>query len=137
MPTHAEAIAAVLAPSQTAAAQRLRVVIHGAVQGVGFRPFVYRLAQQLGLRGWVINSAAGVFIEVEAERAVLDEFLKRLERDKPAISYIQTLEASYLDPTGFSTFEIRESAGGEKTALILPDLAICPDCRREIDDPAN
>ena len=137
MPTHAEAATAVLAPETTGTTQRLRVVIRGAVQGVGFRPFVYRLAQQLGLKGWVINSAAGVFIEAEAERPVLDEFLKRIERDKPAISYIQSLEATYLDPAGFRDFEIRGSAGGEKTALILPDLAICPDCRREIGDPTN
>jgi hydrogenase maturation protein HypF len=139
MPGPAAALAAAISPAEraTAARQRLRVIIRGAVQGVGFRPFVFRLAQQLGLKGWVINSSAGVFIEAEADHATLEEFLNRLERDKPAISYIQSLESSYLDPVGFTTFEIRESEGGEKTALILPDLAICPDCRREIEDPSN
>ncbi|HYB76705.1 MAG TPA: carbamoyltransferase HypF [Candidatus Bathyarchaeia archaeon] len=116
---------------------RVRVVIRGAVQGVGFRPFVFRLAQELGLKGWVINSGAGVFIEAEAAEPVLREFLHRLETEKPTISFIHSLEALYLDPVGFTTFEIRESSDGEKTALILPDIATCPDCLREIFDPAN
>ena len=116
--------------------ERLRVVVRGAVQGVGFRPFIFRLATELGLPGWVLNSAQGVFIEVEGERAQLHEFLRRLEAEKPAISFIQSLEASYLDPMGYHEFEIRESSGG-KTALILPDIATCPECVREINDPAN
>ena len=113
------------------------MVIRGAVQGVGFRPFVFRLAQDLGLKGWVINSATGVFIEAEATEPVLRELLRRLDTDKPAISFIQSLETVYLDPVGFTTFEIRESSGGERTALILPDIATCPDCLREVFDPAN
>jgi len=113
------------------------VAIRGAVQGVGFRPFVFRLAQDLGLKGWVINSATGVFIEAEATERVLREFLRRIETDKPAISFIHSLETLHLDPVGFTTFEIRESSGGEKTALILPDIATCPDCLREVFDPAN
>jgi hydrogenase maturation protein HypF len=123
--------------SGLAATRRLRVVVHGAVQGVGFRPFVYRLATELRLPGWVINSAQGVFIEVEGEDRVLREFLLRLEGEKPAISFIQSLESWFLDPAGFERFEIRESSGGEKTALILPDLATCPDCLREVNDPAD
>jgi hydrogenase maturation protein HypF len=113
----------------------LRVVIRGAVQGVGFRPFVYRLASALGLAGWVRNAAQGVSIEVEGELQVLREFLHHLEADKPAICFIHSLEASFLDAEGYHGFEIRESSGGEKTALVLPDLATCPDCLREIDDP--
>ena len=117
--------------------RRLRLVIRGAVQGVGFRPFVYRLATELGLNGWVINSAQGVFIEIEGDNARLSEFLRRVSSEKPVISYIQSLESSYLDAVGCTRFEIRESEGGEKTALILPDIATCPDCRCEIDDPSN
>ena len=116
---------------------RLRVVLRGAVQGVGFRPHVFRLAQALDLKGWVQNSAAGVVVEVEAPGNVLEEFLRRLVEQKPAISFIQSLETAYLDPVGFDSFEIRESRGGEKTALILPDIATCPECRREIFDPSN
>jgi hydrogenase maturation protein HypF len=113
------------------------VAIRGAVQGVGFRPFVYRLATELGLPGWVVNSAQGVFIEVDGPEAILRDFLARVEREKPAISFIQGLEASWLDSGGFTHFEIRESSGGEKTALVMPDLATCPDCLREVNDPAD
>ena len=63
--------------------QRLKAVVRGAVQGVGFRPFVYRLATELGLAGWVKNSAQGVFIEVEGERGALDQFMLRFEKSKP------------------------------------------------------
>ncbi|MCC7209189.1 MAG: carbamoyltransferase HypF [Anaerolineae bacterium] len=117
---------------------RLRVVIRGAVQGVGFRPFVYRLAADLGLPGWVINSTQGVFIEVEGDRATLQDFLRRLETDKPPRAFIQSLEHALLDPVGFVNFEIRHSdESGPRTALILPDIATCPDCQREIFDPAD
>ncbi|MHB9133710.1 MAG: carbamoyltransferase HypF [Armatimonadota bacterium] len=118
--------------------QRLRVVIHGAVQGVGFRPFVYRLATALGLTGWVINNAQGVFIEVEGPHPSLASFLLRIEREKPPRSFIQSLESSFLDRVSFNTFEIRHSEeAGAKSALILPDIATCPDCLRDICDPGN
>lgn len=117
---------------------RLKVIIHGAVQGVGFRPFIYRLATELGLRGWVLNSSQGVLIEVEEERPVLEEFLLRIEREKPPRAIIQSLEFSFLDPVGYSEFVIRHSQEtGEKTVLILPDIATCPECRREVGDPGD
>ncbi len=117
---------------------RLKVIIRGAVQGVGFRPFIYRLATGAGLKGWVNNSAQGVFIEAEGPRAALDNFLLRLEAEKPPRSSIQSLEASWLDPVGYAGFEIRPSdTGGAKTALVLPDIATCPDCLAEIFDPRN
>jgi hydrogenase maturation protein HypF len=117
--------------------QRVRIVIRGAVQGVGFRPFVFRLAEEMGLKGWVINNTQGVFIEAEAQSEVLQQFLLRVEREKPAISFIQSFEHSYLDPVGFDKFEIRDSADGPKTALILPDIATCSECQQEIFDPTN
>lgn len=117
--------------------QRVRAVIRGAVQGVGFRPFVYRLAEEMGLKGWVINNTQGVFIEAEAAPEVLKHFLLRIEREKPVISFIQSFEHSYLDPVPYDKFEIRESADGAKTALILPDIATCNDCQQEIFDPGN
>ena len=117
---------------------RLKLTVRGAVQGVGFRPFVFRLATGLGLAGWVNNSPQGVFIEAEGPRAELEKFLLRLETEKPPRSFIQSLEASWLDPAGYTTFEIRPSeTGGNKTALVLPDIATCPDCLREIFDPKN
>jgi hydrogenase maturation protein HypF len=116
---------------------RAHVAIRGAVQGVGFRPFVFRLAHDLGLGGWVSNSAAGVFIEAEGPQSVVSEFVRRLESDKPDIALIQSLEATYLDPVGHADFAIRASTGGEKRALVLPDLATCPACLAEVFDPAN
>jgi hydrogenase maturation protein HypF len=119
-------------------ATRLKIAVRGAVQGVGFRPFIFRLASELKLAGWVNNSSQGVFIEVEGPRAALETFRQRLEAEKPPRSFIQSLEASWLDPIGYAGFEIRESeTGGDKTALVLPDLATCPDCLREIFDPTN
>ncbi|GIV16504.1 MAG: carbamoyltransferase [Armatimonadota bacterium] len=115
---------------------RIRLVIRGAVQGVGFRPFIYRLATEIGLKGWVVNSAQGVFIEVEGEQQTLQQFVRRVETEKPPRAFIQSLEQSVLDPVGYTTFEIRHSEeGGEKSALILPDIATCPDCLRELFDP--
>jgi len=112
-------------------------VVRGAVQGVGFRPFVYRLARELGLQGWVKNSSQGVFIEVEGPHELLDTFLLRVQRDRPPISFIQSLESSFADTAGYAGFEIRESTHGEKTALVMPDVATCSDCMREIFDPQD
>src|SRR5437762_10781100 len=106
--------------------ERAKVAIRGAVQGVGFRPFVYRLATDLRLNGWVLNSAQGVFIEVEGARDSLRKFLFRLGKEKPPRAVIHSLESSFLDPVGYGAFEIHETENrGEKTALILPDTANC------------
>jgi len=131
-----------LSPYQELAAsnvlQRVRVSIHGAVQGVGFRPFVYRLAIDLGLTRWVSNSSQGVAIEAEGELSRIADFLHRLEVQKPPRASIQGLEYWQLDPVGYERFEIRPSeAEGEKTALVLPDIATCGDCLAEILDPAD
>ncbi len=116
--------------------ERVKVVARGAVQGVGFRPFVYRLATELRLGGFILNSSAGVFIEAEGESDVVRQFLKRLENEKPSLAVLQSLEASFLDPIGHKQFEIRQSTdAGAKTALILPDIATCGDCLREVFSP--
>jgi hydrogenase maturation protein HypF len=113
--------------------RRLKIAIRGVVQGVGFRPFVYRLATEQGLAGWVKNSPQGVFIEVEGSERSLDDFLLRLPREKPPLSFIQSLEHSVLEPVGYPDFQItRSEDGGEKLALILPDIATCPLCQQEI-----
>jgi len=121
--------------------RRMRIVARGTVQGVGFRPFVYRLATGLRLTGWVNNTAHGVYIEVEGPQERLDEFLVRIPGEKPAVSTIQSLEHKILDPAGYKAFEIVESeetgGTGEITAAILPDIATCSDCRREMFDPAD
>jgi acylphosphatase len=80
---------------------RLRISIRGAVQGVGFRPFVHRLATNLKLAGWVNNSTQGVTIEVEGQREVIEKFLLSLPAEKPPRSSIQSLESSWLEPVGY------------------------------------
>ena len=117
---------------------RLHVAIRGAVQGVGFRPFVYRLATEMKLPGWVSNSAQGVFIEIEAEKDILNQFLFRLQKEIPPRASIQSLEFTFLDPVGWDAFEIRKSdSTGRKTALVLPDISTCPDCLHDVFDSTN
>jgi len=116
---------------------RFRMTIHGAVQGVGFRPFVWRLASELALVGWVRNTSQGVLIEVEGFSHELGRFVARLEKEKPPRAHVVSLEHVVLDPVGYATFEIRESVETEKTAFVLPDIATCPKCLAEILDPAN
>src|SRR5512139_390128 len=89
---------------------RLKVEIHGAVQGVGFRPFVYRLATDLGLHGWVINDTRGVFIEAEGPEATLQAFAQRLKAEKPPRAIIHSLDTEWARPAGYTGFEIRHSA---------------------------
>src|SRR4051812_29087505 len=96
---------------------RIHIVIHGAVQGVGFRPFVFNLARLMNLNGWVSNSSQGVQIEAEGHKAILDQFLIRVREGCPARASIQSLEFSFLDPAGLKAFEIRKSDNrGAKTA---------------------
>jgi hydrogenase maturation protein HypF len=117
---------------------RAKIAIRGAVQGVGFRPFVYRLATQMNLPGWIRNTSAGVFIELEGSKTDLETFLRQLEIEKPTHSFIQSVEVSYLDLFGFNKFEIRESeSSGAASALILPDIATCSACISEIFDVTN
>ncbi|MBA3962138.1 MAG: carbamoyltransferase HypF [Chthoniobacterales bacterium] len=116
--------------------ERVKVAIRGAVQGVGFRPFVYRLATEMKLCGWVTNSAEGVLLEIEGTGAVLRDFVVRLKDEKPARAVVQSCETSFLDAVGYERFEIRETeSSGEKSALILPDIATCADCLRETFAP--
>ncbi len=118
--------------------KRIRIQIHGAVQGVGFRPFVFKLAREMRLNGWVLNSNQGVFVEVEGVSSDLDRFVRRLEKEKPSRAYIQGIKVTYLDFIGFRDFIIRESdVSGLKSAFVLPDIAICSECAEEIFDPEN
>lgn len=118
--------------------QRLKVIVRGAVQGVGFRPFIYRISGELNLNGYVLNSTAGVMIEVEGEKETLDKFLFSIEKDKPPASIINSLEFSFLDPLGYNEFKILESDSKEKiSTLILPDIAVCDDCKGEMLEPSD
>jgi len=110
--------------------------IQGTVQGVGFRPFVYRLAHELNIKGWIINSSAGVEIEAEGDESNVENFLVLLKNEKPVNSIINDFKYVNSDIKNFTKFEIKESNNTSiKTALILPDLATCPDCLNEIFNP--
>jgi hydrogenase maturation protein HypF len=117
--------------------QALEINITGLVQGVGFRPFVYRLAQELGLNGWVNNSAQGVLIQVEGSPEKLTQFLTTLQSENPPRSRIYSLKFKPIEAIHCRNFEIRESIGGNTTTPILPDLSTCSDCLKEIFDPHN
>ena len=107
------------------------------MQGVGFRPFVYRTAAQLGLAGWVCNDSRGVVLEVEGDSASIDAFRLRL-RSPPRHSLIERIDEVILPPAGDRRFEVRESSvSPNATALVPLDLATCGDCLREVFDPAN
>lgn len=117
---------------------RLSLRIRGAVQGVGFRPFVFRLATGMGLRGFVTNTPQGVLVEVEGPAESLALFSRRLRDEKPPHASYASVEEETLPPAGLPPFEIRKSgAQGAKTAVVLPDLATCPECLGEVLDPAD
>ena len=117
---------------------RLRISVEGIVQGVGFRPFVYRLARDLNLKGWVNNTTDGVVIEVEGGKEDLEGFLSRLEMEPPPLARITSITSSKEKPVGYSGFSIRRSlAGADPAVLISPDTAVCPDCVRELFDPED
>jgi hydrogenase maturation protein HypF len=114
------------------------IAIEGIVQGVGFRPFVYREATARELRGFVRNDAAGVTIEVEGEEAAVADFLSALRRGGPPLATITSIEARTTEPAGYDRFEIVESqAGADRTALVSPDIATCDACLAELFDPAD
>ena len=125
--------------NKTMPQQHLSLKIQGAVQGVGFRPFVYRLAIELKLTGWVNNNPQGVAIAVEGNQQKLDLFLELLQSEKPARSQIHQIIQEWCEPLHYQAFEIHESTADSsvKTAIILPDLATCDDCLRDIFDAKN
>ena len=115
-----------------------RISITGVVQGVGFRPFVYGLAREKGLAGWVLNHSGGVDIEVEGPKAALEAFITDLQAQAPPLARIESLEAQSVPLQGFGPFEIRHSQSQEGLyQLISPDVATCPDCLHELMDPKD
>lgn len=119
-------------------AKRERLTVEGTVQGVGLRPFVFRLAQELGLTGYVQNTPAGVVIEIEGADTSLAAFKKALQERKPPQARFLKFDNTPLTANGGHDFIIRPSETGEETtALMLPDLAVCDDCLREMNDPSD
>lgn len=122
----------------TATGRRVRVRVTGTVQGVGFRPYVYRLASELELSGWVLNDSRGVMAEVEADSGAVERFLERLPAEAPPLSQVELVVSEELAPTGARGFAIHESPrAGEPNALVSPDMTTCDDCLRELFDPGD
>ncbi len=118
--------------------QRVQVNVQGTVQGVGFRPFVYRLARELELAGWVRNTSSGVLIEVEGDPLTIESFLRRLKDDQPASASVEAMNTSVIPAIDDTSFSIdRSTESGQRTLVIPPDLATCQDCCRELADPQD
>lgn len=118
-------------------AARWRLTVEGTVQGVGFRPFVFRLAAGCRLAGWVKNTTAGVVIEVEGAPAALAGFAAALETQAPPLARIVAVTREELAPAGEPGFAIVESEAGTGAVRVAPDGDVCPDCLRELFDPAD
>ena len=115
-----------------------RIRVRGVVQGVGFRPFVYRLARRYALVGWVLNGEEGVEIHTEGRESEFRVFLEHLRAEAPPSARIASVEVQAAEFAGFSEFTIRESQRGDRpTVRISPDLPVCNDCLRELLDPAD
>ena len=125
-------------PVNGGARERRAFRVSGIVQGVGFRPFVYRLAAKYGLGGWVLNDSAGVGIEAEGTAATLDAFADALRTEAPLAASVTAVSYSDITPQGEEDFRILESPqGAAARTLVSPDLAVCADCRREILSAAD
>jgi len=111
------------------------IIIKGAVQGVGFRPFIYNLALGLGLKGFVGNISDGVEIEVEGEKC--NDFLGAIKSEFPKNAIIDEINISEIAPQNFSEFEIKKSSASDGVTSILPDIAVCDECLEELNNPLN
>ncbi len=117
---------------------RTRARVQGTVQGVGFRPFVYRLAHEQGLAGYVLNDERGVLLEVEGDAASVERFLTRLRREAPPLAEIERVDSEAVRVTGEDGFRILASrGGGEPQTPVTPDSAMCEECVAELLDPRD
>jgi hydrogenase maturation protein HypF len=123
------------------AGRRVRLRVEGTVQGVGFRPFAYRLASELGLAGWVLNDTRGVLAEVEGDDAAVDAFVARVAAEAPPLATVERVAATPVAATGERGFAIVPSgsaaAPDAPDAPVAPDSATCADCLAELFDPAD
>jgi hydrogenase maturation protein HypF len=115
-----------------------KIEVWGVVQGVGFRPFIYRLAHEHNLKGWVRNTSGSVEIEVEGDEVALKSFFTDLKSKTPPMAHIADLAITFYPPLGYTTFEIRSSRSQRgKYQLVSPDIATCRDCLGEILSPTD
>lgn len=125
--------------AENLAREALDITVKGVVQGVGFRPFVFRCAQRFHLTGWVLNALDGVVIHVEGAQNGLDCFAIALVQEAPEAANVKELELNEAPVEGFEEFEIRfsDDAEANETTLVSPDLATCDACVAELFDPEN
>ena len=125
----------ILKAQEKTALQRLRLTICGAVQGVGFRPFVYASAKSCDVCGFVGNESSGVFVEIEGLENNLINFQKLLRENVPPLAHITSIEIEEIAPIGDTDFRIVESKLREsKSTLVSPDVSVCGECLRELFD---
>lgn len=119
--------------------EALDIEVHGIVQGVGFRPFIYKIARRHLINGWVLNATAGVFIHAEGESKDIDDFVMEISDNAPAASRVDEILMKEVPLEDFESFTIRYSdeAAADATTLVSPDLATCDECVAELFDPAN
>src|SRR5208282_2224569 len=112
------------------------IQVRGIVQGVGFRPFVYRLARAKNLQGWVLNAAEGVEIHLEGNEGALQSFLAEMKSSPPQAALISDVRVESAEAVGFAEFTIRESTAERRpTVRISPDLPVCEQCLQELFAP--
>ena len=115
----------------------IKLKIRGRVQGVGFRPFVYRIATQLDLKGYVLNSSKGVEILLQGDKGSISKFISQLKHNAPPLSVIDRIEEEEIEDIEYKDFSIKKSKKEEGFVFISPDIAVCEDCLREMRDPKD
>lgn len=115
--------------------ERIRTEVEGIVQGVGFRPFIYRLASKYGISGWVRNTPAGVLLEAEGAEENVRAFLRDISAEAPPLALITSVRSKKIDVEKTAGFAILASSGGENNAQISPDCDVCEDCLQELFNP--
>lgn len=115
--------------------QAKQIDIFGIVQGVGFRPFVFTTAQKYNLRGIVYNTSSGVYIEVEGEEGDIDSFIKELKDNPPPLAVIDEIKVKELEIKNYENFKIISSQENDGFVPVSPDMGVCEDCLREMNDP--
>jgi len=118
--------------------ERYFIVVEGIVQGVGFRPFVYNLANSFALKGYVNNNSEGVHIDVEGHKETINKFLQRIEHNPPPLARIEKISVREETVLNYTIFDIKESdKTSDKITLISPDIAMCKDCEEDIKSKTN
>ena len=113
----------------------VEIRVRGRVQGVGFRPMVWRHARELGLKGLVLNDAEGVLIRAEGQTSSLRKLIARMESEAPPLASVESIEIASYDGRLPQPFEIVESKSGKTNTQVTPDAAMCADCANDIFDP--